>query len=57
MSGVSFWTDFGALTAMLLGMNLAGYYLLSQRLSPNYAFRAIKYIGRFIKTKISISNY
>ncbi|XP_063822356.1 ATP-binding cassette sub-family G member 1 [Ostrinia nubilalis] len=53
MSGVSFWADFGVLTLMLLGMNLAGYYLLRQRLSPNYAFRAIKVIGSFIKTKMS----
>ncbi|KAL0831044.1 hypothetical protein ABMA28_001927 [Loxostege sticticalis] len=53
MSGVSFWADFGVLTMMLLAMNLAGYYLLRQRLSPNYAFRAIKVIGNFIKTKMS----
>ncbi|KAG6445632.1 ATP-binding cassette sub-family G member 1 [Manduca sexta] len=53
MSGVSFWADFGVLMGMLLAMNLAGYYLLRQRLSPNYAFRAIKVIGNFIKTKMS----
>ncbi|XP_047987028.1 ATP-binding cassette sub-family G member 1-like isoform X2 [Leguminivora glycinivorella] len=57
MSGVSFWTDFGVLMLMLCAMNMAGYYLLRQRLSPNYAFRAIKIIGRFIKTKMSISPY
>ncbi|XP_063625511.1 ATP-binding cassette sub-family G member 1-like [Cydia splendana] len=57
MSGVSFWTDFGVLLLMLCAMNMAGYYLLRQRLSPNYAFRAIKIIGRFIKTKMSISPY
>ncbi|KAJ2949943.1 hypothetical protein O0L34_g11268 [Tuta absoluta] len=57
MAGVSFWTDFAVLVVMLIGMNLAGYYLLRQRLSPNYAFRAIKVIGRFIKTKMSISNH
>ncbi|XP_011553589.3 ATP-binding cassette sub-family G member 1 [Plutella xylostella] len=55
MSGVSFWLDVGVLALMLLAMNLAGYYLLRQRLSPNFAFRAIKVIGRFIKTKISVS--
>ncbi|XP_063531758.1 ATP-binding cassette sub-family G member 1-like [Cydia strobilella] len=55
MSGVSFWTDLGVLLLMLCAMNMAGYYLLRQRLSPNYAFRAIKIIGRFIKTKMSIS--
>lgn len=53
MSGVSFWSDFGVLAGMLVSMNLAGYYLLRQRLSPNYAFRAIKVIGNFVKTKIS----
>nr|ASS36029.1 ABCG1 [Samia ricini] len=53
MSGVSFWIDFGVLMVMLLAMNLLGYYLLRQRLSPNYAFRAIKVIGSFIKTKMS----
>uniref|UniRef100_A0A2A4JW89 ABC transporter domain-containing protein n=1 Tax=Heliothis virescens TaxID=7102 RepID=A0A2A4JW89_HELVI len=53
MSGVSFWVDFGALVFILLAMNLTGYYLLRQRLSPNYAFRAIKVIGNFIKTKMS----
>ncbi|XP_026315498.1 ATP-binding cassette sub-family G member 1 [Hyposmocoma kahamanoa] len=57
MSGVSFWTDMGILIVMLLGMNLSGYYLLRQRLSPNYAFRALKYIGSFVKTKMSISNH
>ncbi|XP_061730001.1 ATP-binding cassette sub-family G member 1-like isoform X1 [Cydia pomonella] len=57
MSGVSFWTDLGVLLLMLCAMNLAGYYLLRQRLSPNYAFRGIKIIGRFIKTKMSISPY
>ncbi|XP_012546360.2 ATP-binding cassette sub-family G member 1 [Bombyx mori] len=56
MSGVSFWVDFGILTGMLLGMNLAGYYLLRQRLSPNYAFRAIKVIGNFVKTKMSAAS-
>lgn len=53
MSGLSFWMDFGVLVMMLLGMNMLGYYLLRQRLSPNYAFRAIKVIGTFIKTKMS----
>ncbi|KAJ8721694.1 hypothetical protein PYW07_002469 [Mythimna separata] len=53
MSGVSFWVDFGVLVFILLAMNLTGYYLLRQRLSPNYAFRAIKVIGNFIKTKMS----
>ncbi|CAB3223952.1 unnamed protein product [Arctia plantaginis] len=53
MTGVSFWTDFGMLVAILVAMNLTGYYLLRQRLSPNYAFRAIKVIGSFIKTKMS----
>lgn len=56
MSGVSFWKDFGVLTFMLFVMNLAGYYLLRQRLSPNYAFRAIRVIGRFIKTKMSLAH-
>ncbi|CAH0714158.1 unnamed protein product, partial [Brenthis ino] len=54
MSGVSFWVDITVLFAMLFGMNFAAYYLLRQRLSPNYAFRAIKVIGRFIKSKISL---
>ncbi|KAL4715556.1 hypothetical protein ACJJTC_009182 [Scirpophaga incertulas] len=53
MAGVSFWADFGVLLLMLCTMNLTGYYLLRQRLSPNYAFRAIKVIGSFIKTKMS----
>lgn len=53
MAGVSFWKDFGVLLAILLGMNFTGYYLLRQRLSPNYAFRAIKLIGNFVKTKMS----
>ncbi|XP_063361434.1 ATP-binding cassette sub-family G member 1-like [Cydia amplana] len=57
MSGVSFWMDLGVLLLMLCAMNMAGYYLLRQRLSPNYAFRAIKIIGSFIKTKMSISPY
>ena len=55
MSGVSFWVDFVVLIFMLLGMNFAAYYLIRQRLSPNYAFRAIKVIGRFIKTKMSLT--
>lgn len=53
MTGVSFWTDFGMLVGILVVMNLSGYYLLRQRLSPNYAFRAIKVIGNFIKIKMS----
>ncbi|KAJ0175546.1 hypothetical protein K1T71_008705 [Dendrolimus kikuchii] len=53
MAGVSFWVDFGVLVLMLVAMNAAGYYLLRQRLSPNYAFRAIKVIGNFIKSKMS----
>ncbi|XP_068632538.1 ATP-binding cassette sub-family G member 1 [Battus philenor] len=53
MTGVSFWMDIGMLLVMLVAMHAAGYYLLRQRLSPNYAFRAIKVIGRFIKTKFS----
>lgn len=53
MAGVSFWIDFGALIVMLAIMNSAAYYLLRQRLSPNYAFRAIKVIGNFIKVKMS----
>lgn len=53
MEGVSFWVDFSILVLMLAAMNSAGYYLLRQRLSPNYAFRAIKVIRNFIKTKIS----
>ncbi|XP_072939153.1 ATP-binding cassette sub-family G member 1-like isoform X2 [Epargyreus clarus] len=56
MSGVSFWLDLGVLMLMLFMMNLAGYYLLRQRLSPNYAFRAIRVIGRFIKTKMSLAH-
>ncbi|XP_034826907.1 ATP-binding cassette sub-family G member 1-like [Maniola hyperantus] len=55
MSGVSFWVDFGVLIATLFALNLGAYYLLRQRLSPNYAFRAIKYIGSFIKTKMSLT--
>nr|WHB18096.1 ATP-binding cassette sub-family G [Dioryctria abietella] len=55
MSGVSFWADFGILILILFAMNLTGYYLLRQRLSPNYAFRAIKVIGNFVKTKMSVS--
>ncbi|KAM3958469.1 LOW QUALITY PROTEIN: ATP-binding cassette sub-family G member 1 [Aphomia sociella] len=57
MSGVSFWADFGVLIVILLIMNFIGYYLLRQRLSPNYAFRAIKVIGTFIKTKMSVSRH
>ncbi|CAH0581115.1 unnamed protein product [Chrysodeixis includens] len=53
MSGISFWVDFGVLVLILLAMNLTGYYFLRQRLSPNYAFRAIKLIGNFVKTKMS----
>ncbi|XP_041988564.1 ATP-binding cassette sub-family G member 1-like [Aricia agestis] len=53
MSGASFWKDFGALLVMFALSNLATYYLLRQRLSPNYAFRAIKVIGTFIKNKMS----
>ncbi|CAG5058835.1 unnamed protein product [Parnassius apollo] len=56
MSGVSFWVDIGMLFLMLVATHAAGYYLLRQRLSPNYAFRAIKVIGRFVKTKISLSH-
>ncbi|XP_045494649.1 ATP-binding cassette sub-family G member 1-like [Colias croceus] len=56
MSGVSYWVDISVLFLMLLSMNLAAYYLLRQRLSPNYAFRAIKVIGRFIKNKMSVSH-
>ncbi|CAK1601327.1 unnamed protein product [Parnassius mnemosyne] len=56
MSGVSFWVDIGMLSLMLVATHAAGYYLLRQRLSPNYAFRAIKVIGRFVKTKISLSH-
>ncbi|CAH2236678.1 ATP-binding cassette sub-family G member 1-like [Pararge aegeria] len=55
MSGVSFWVDLGVLIAILFAMNLGAYYLIRQRLSPNYAFRAIKYIGSFIKTKMSLT--
>ncbi|XP_053612238.1 ATP-binding cassette sub-family G member 1-like [Plodia interpunctella] len=55
MSGVSFWIDFGVLVFILFAMNLTGYYLLRQRLSPNYAFRAIKVIGTFVKNKMSVS--
>ncbi|XP_013187811.2 ATP-binding cassette sub-family G member 1 [Amyelois transitella] len=55
MSGISFWTDFGILVLILFTMNLTGYYLLRQRLSPNYAFRAIKVIGTFVKNKMSVS--
>ncbi|CAH2076009.1 unnamed protein product, partial [Iphiclides podalirius] len=55
MSGISFWMDIGMLFLMLVAMHAAGYYLLRQRLSPNYAFRAIKVIGRFVKSKISVS--
>ncbi|XP_045534774.1 ATP-binding cassette sub-family G member 1 [Papilio machaon] len=56
MTGVSFWMDIGMLLLMLVAMHAVGYYLLRQRLSPNYAFRAIKVIGRFVKTKISVSH-
>ncbi|XP_013142748.1 PREDICTED: ATP-binding cassette sub-family G member 1-like [Papilio polytes] len=56
MTGVSFWMDIGMLVVMLVAMHAVGYYLLRQRLSPNYAFRAIKVIGRFVKTKISVSH-
>ncbi|VVC91574.1 unnamed protein product [Leptidea sinapis] len=56
MAGVSYWVDLGVLCGMLLATNLAAYYLLRQRLSPNYAFRAVKVIGQFIKTKISGSH-
>ncbi|XP_059051407.1 ATP-binding cassette sub-family G member 1-like [Achroia grisella] len=55
MAGVSFWFDFGVLVVILLIMNFAAYYLLRQRLSPNYAFRGIRLIGNFIKNKMSIS--
>ncbi|CAG9785417.1 unnamed protein product, partial [Diatraea saccharalis] len=57
MTGVSFWADFGILLMILCAMNLAGYYLLRQRLSPNYAFRAIKVVGNFIKIKMSGSSH
>lgn len=56
MSGVSYWLDIGVLVSMLAVMNLVGYYLLRQRLSPNYAFRAIKVIGQFVKSRIAPSH-
>ncbi|XP_047530560.1 ATP-binding cassette sub-family G member 1 isoform X2 [Vanessa atalanta] len=55
MSDVSITVVFLMLFVSLLAMNLGAYYLLRQRLSPNYAFRAIKLIGRFIKTKMSLT--
>ncbi|XP_026500914.2 ATP-binding cassette sub-family G member 1-like [Vanessa tameamea] len=55
MSDVSITVVFIMLFVSLLVMNLGAYYLLRQRLSPNYAFRAIKVIGRFIKTKMSLT--
>ncbi|XP_052754565.1 LOW QUALITY PROTEIN: ATP-binding cassette sub-family G member 1-like [Galleria mellonella] len=56
MSGVSFWFDFGVLVVVLLLMNFLGYYLLRQRLSPNYAYRSIKIIGNYVKTKMIMSH-
>lgn len=56
MAGVSFWVDIGVLLGMLAAMNLVGYYLLRQRMSPNYAFRAIKLIGRFVKSRMGPSH-
>ncbi|XP_061379738.1 ATP-binding cassette sub-family G member 1-like [Danaus plexippus] len=54
MSGVSFWYDFSVLLLILFCMNIGAYYLLRQRLSPNYAFKTIKLIGRFVKTKLKV---
>ncbi|GBP31659.1 ATP-binding cassette sub-family G member 1 [Eumeta japonica] len=53
----SYWLDVGALVLMLVATNLAGYYMLRQRLSPNYAFRAIRVIGRFVKARISVATH
>ncbi|CAH2107999.1 unnamed protein product [Euphydryas editha] len=55
MADVSIPVVFSMLVFMLLAMNFGAYYLLRQRLSPNYAFRAIKVIGRFVKSKISFT--
>ncbi|CAH4037664.1 unnamed protein product [Pieris brassicae] len=56
MSQVCYWFDMCMLFVMLLTLNLVAYYLLRQRLSPNYAFRAIKLIGRFIKNRMNSSH-
>lgn len=55
MKDASFAFDLSMLIFFLVAFNACGYYLLRQRLSPNRTFKALKYIGRFVKSHMSMA--
>lgn len=53
MDNAVLWVDIVALILFFVVIRSASYYLLRQRLTPNRAFMALQYIGRFVKTRFS----
>lgn len=52
MKDASFSFDLSMLVFFFIAFNAVGYYLLRQRLSPNKTFKALSYIGRFVKSHL-----
>lgn len=57
MADVSYAVDMGMLVLIFILFNGVGYYLLRQRISPNKTVKAIKYLGRFVKSHISLASH
>lgn len=55
MKDASFAFDFSMLVFFFVAFNACGYYLLRQRLSPNRTFKALKYIGSFVKSHMNLN--
>lgn len=55
MENVNYWFDIGALTVVFILLKLMSYFLLKMRLSTTPSKIALSFIGRFVKTHITLT--
>lgn len=55
MESVNYWFDVGALTVVFILLKLMSYFLLKMRLSTTPSKIALSFIGRFVKTHITLT--
>lgn len=55
MEHVSYWFDFMALTVIFVSFKLLCYFLLRMRLSTTPSKLALSFIGRFVKTHMTLT--
>lgn len=55
MENVNYWFDVGALTVVFVALKFMSYFLLKMRLSTTPSKIAFSFIGRFVKTHITLT--